>query len=189
MGEENLIRAIRGWLGRPRRRPPAGSATIAPCCARPGARQLLTVDPVDYGRHFDARLPPRRGAKLLKRNLSDLAAMGGRPSAAVVALTLDSRVAWTGWSSSTADSPPAPGATACRSWAATSPRRRHPRREPNPARRGRGPAVLGPRRGSASATGSMSRVARRQSQKRAPLVICPRLAEGAWLARRSEVSP
>jgi thiamine-monophosphate kinase len=54
---------------------------------------LITVDPVVYGRHFDDRVPPRAvGAKLLKRNLSDLAAMGGRPTAAVLALTLDARV-------------------------------------------------------------------------------------------------
>ena len=61
---------------------------------RPALRpQLLTVDSVLYGRHFDSRLSPRAaGAKLLKRNLSDLAAMGGRPTAAVVALCLDGRV-------------------------------------------------------------------------------------------------
>jgi thiamine-monophosphate kinase len=45
---------------------------------------------VIYGKHFDASVPPRAvGAKLLKRNLSDLAAMGGRPTAAVLALSLD----------------------------------------------------------------------------------------------------
>lgn len=55
-------------------------------------RQLITVDPVIYGRHFDDSVPPRAvGEKLLKRNLSDLAAMGGRPVAAVLALTLDAR--------------------------------------------------------------------------------------------------
>ena len=51
----------------------------------PAARgaQLITVDPVIYGRHFDDSVPARDvGAKLLKRNLSDLAAMGGRPSGA-----------------------------------------------------------------------------------------------------------
>jgi len=42
-------------------------------------RQLITTDPVIYGRHFDDTVPPRAvGAKLLKRNLSDLAAMGAR---------------------------------------------------------------------------------------------------------------
>jgi thiamine-monophosphate kinase len=42
--------------------------------------------------------PGAVGAKLLKRNLSDIAAMGGRPSAAVVALALDGRVSvkWLG---------------------------------------------------------------------------------------------
>jgi thiamine-monophosphate kinase len=38
-------------------------------------------------------VPPRAvGAKLLKRNLSDLAAMGAQPTAAVIALTLDPHV-------------------------------------------------------------------------------------------------
>ena len=46
-----------------------------------------------YGRHFDDSVPARAvGAKLLKRNLSDLAAMGARPTAAVVSLALDPRV-------------------------------------------------------------------------------------------------
>jgi thiamine-monophosphate kinase len=50
---------------------------------------LITVDPVIYPRHFNDRVDPGQvGAKLLKRNLSDLAAMGGRPTAAVLALTL-----------------------------------------------------------------------------------------------------
>jgi thiamine-monophosphate kinase len=57
----------------------------------------MTVDPVIFGRHFDAAVPPAAvGAKLLKRNLSDIAAMGGRPRAAVVSLCLDrsTRVRW-----------------------------------------------------------------------------------------------
>jgi thiamine-monophosphate kinase len=60
-------------------------------------QQLITVDPVIFGRHFDAAVPPAAvGAKLLKRNLSDIAAMGGRPRAAVVSLCLDrsTRVSW-----------------------------------------------------------------------------------------------
>ena len=50
-----------------------------------------------YPRHFNDRVEPAQvGAKLLKRNLSDLAAMGGRPTAAVLALTLAPEVslAW-----------------------------------------------------------------------------------------------
>jgi thiamine-monophosphate kinase len=92
-GEERLIAAIRRWLGTASPRSPFGIGDD--CAVLPAARgrQLLTVDPVIYGRHFDDTVPPRAvGAKLLKRNLSDLAAMGGRPAAAVLALTLDARV-------------------------------------------------------------------------------------------------
>lgn len=92
-GEEKLIAAIRRWLGDASPQAPFGIGDD--CAVLPGAkgRQLLTVDPVIHGRHFDDRVPPEAvGAKLLKRNLSDLAAMGGRPTAAVLALTLDSRV-------------------------------------------------------------------------------------------------
>jgi len=99
IGEEALIRRIRLWLGKASPGSPAG---IGDDCAviRPArGRGLLTVDPVALGVHFDLRVPPRAvGAKLLKRNLSDIAAMGGRPLAAVVALALDGRVSirWLG---------------------------------------------------------------------------------------------
>jgi thiamine-monophosphate kinase len=91
-GEAKLITAIRRWLGAASPRAPFGIGDD--CAVLPAARgpQLITVDPVIFGRHFDAAVPPRAvGAKLLKRNLSDLAAMGGCPSAAVLALTLDPR--------------------------------------------------------------------------------------------------
>ncbi|HND61912.1 MAG TPA: AIR synthase related protein, partial [Opitutaceae bacterium] len=93
LGEERLIAAIRRWLGPASPRAPFGIGDD--CAVLPAARgrQLITVDPVIFGRHFDASVPPRAvGAKLLKRNLSDLAAMGGKPTAAVLALTLDARV-------------------------------------------------------------------------------------------------
>ena len=97
LGEEKLITAIRRWLGSASPRAPFGIGDD--CAVVPAVRgpQLITVDPVIFGRHFDASIPPRAvGAKLLKRNLSDLAAMGGRPTAAVLALTLDPRtsLAW-----------------------------------------------------------------------------------------------
>ncbi len=97
LGEEKLIAAIRRWLGTASPRAPFGIGDD--CAVLPPSRgpQLITVDPVIFGRHFDASIPPRAvGAKLLKRNLSDLAAMGGRPTAAVLALTLDPRtsLAW-----------------------------------------------------------------------------------------------
>jgi len=97
LGEEKLIVALRRWLGAAS--PPAPFGLGDDCAVLPPfrGRPLLTVDPVIYGRHFsDGDSPRAVGAKLLKRNLSDIAAMGGRPVAAVVALTLDARVsvAW-----------------------------------------------------------------------------------------------
>ncbi|HUJ44170.1 MAG TPA: thiamine-phosphate kinase [Opitutaceae bacterium] len=93
LGETRLIACIRRWLGNVSPPPPFG---IGDDCALlpPNRRnQLITTDPVIYGRHFDDAVPPRAvGAMLLKRNLSDLAAMGARPTAAVIALALDPRV-------------------------------------------------------------------------------------------------
>lgn len=93
LGEERLIALIKRWLGPVSPRTPFGIGDD--CAVLPAAkgRQLITVDPVVYPRHFNDAVPARAvGAKLLKRNLSDLAAMGGRPTAAVLALTLDPRV-------------------------------------------------------------------------------------------------
>ena len=93
LGEERLIAAIRRWLGSASPRAPFGIGDDCAVLPAQRGRQLITVDPVIHGRHFDSGVPPRAvGAKLLKRNLSDLAAMGGRPTAAVLALTLDARV-------------------------------------------------------------------------------------------------
>ena len=92
-GELGLIAAIRRWLGTAS--PPAPFGIGDDCAVLPASRhrQLVTVDPVVYGEHFDDSIPPRAvAAKLLKRNLSDLAAMGGRPRAAVIALALDETV-------------------------------------------------------------------------------------------------
>lgn len=97
LGEERLIAGIRRWLGSASPRSPFGIGDDCAVLAPSRGRQLITVDPVIYGRHFDDAVPPRAvAAKLLKRNLSDLAAMGGRPVAAVLALTLGAEVshAW-----------------------------------------------------------------------------------------------
>lgn len=96
-GERRLIGDIRRWLGRAS---PASPFGIGDDCAviRTARRdQLVTTDPVIYGQHFDAAVSPgQAGAKLLKRNLSDIAAMGGRPVAAVVSLALapETSVRW-----------------------------------------------------------------------------------------------
>lgn len=97
LGETRLIEAIRGWLGPASPRHPFGIGDDCAVIPASRHRQLVTVDPVIYGEHFDDSMPARAtGAKLIKRNLSDIAAMGGRPRAAVVALALDHRVktAW-----------------------------------------------------------------------------------------------
>lgn len=89
LGEEQLIGEIRRWLGDVSPRTPFGigdDCAVVPSSGRP---MLITTDPVIHGRHFDDTVPPRAvGTKLLKRNLSDIAAMGGRPVAAVVSLAL-----------------------------------------------------------------------------------------------------
>ena len=97
LGEARLIAAVRRWLGDTSPRTPFGIGDD--CAVLPPTRraQLVTTDPVIYGRHFDRRVPARQaGAKLLKRNLSDIAAMGGRPVAAVISLALapETRTVW-----------------------------------------------------------------------------------------------
>jgi thiamine-monophosphate kinase len=96
-GEQRLITDIRRWLGNASPASPFGIGDD--CAVIPPTRrhQLVTTDPVIYGWHFDAGVPARAvGAKLLKRNLSDIAAMGGRPLAAVISLALapETSVAW-----------------------------------------------------------------------------------------------
>ena len=93
LGEQRLIAAIRRWLGDTSPRAPFGIGDDCAVLRAPRGRELVTVDPVIRGRHFDDSIPPESvGAKLLRRNLSDIAAMGGRPRAAVLAVTLDARV-------------------------------------------------------------------------------------------------
>ena len=92
LGETKLITAIRHWLGNVAPKSPAGMGDDCAVLQAAKHAQLITVDPVIYGRHFDDKVPPRDvGAKMLKRNLSDIAAMGGQTTIAVVALTLDPR--------------------------------------------------------------------------------------------------
>jgi thiamine-monophosphate kinase len=93
LGEEKLIAAIRRWLGSASPRAPFGIGDDCAVLPISRAPQLITIDPVIYREHFNDLIPPHAaGEKLFKRNLSDIAAMGGRPRAAVVALALDRRV-------------------------------------------------------------------------------------------------
>jgi thiamine-monophosphate kinase len=97
LGELRLIESIRRWLGDASPAAPFGIGDD--CAVIPPTRhhQLVTTDPVIHGQHFDDTVSARDvGAKLLKRNLSDIAAMGGRPVAAVISLALapGTSVAW-----------------------------------------------------------------------------------------------
>jgi thiamine-monophosphate kinase len=88
-GERKLITGISRWLGRASPASPFGIGDDCAVIPPTKHHQLVTTDPVIWGQHFDATVPARAvGAKLLKRNLSDIAAMGGRPVAAVVSLAL-----------------------------------------------------------------------------------------------------
>ena len=92
LGEEALIARIRQWLGAAN--PPAPFGIGDDCAVLPSSpkQQVVTVDPIIYGRHFDDTVAARAvGAKLLKRNLSDIAAMGAEPTAAVIALALSAQ--------------------------------------------------------------------------------------------------
>jgi len=97
LGEVRLLGKIREWLGDAAPAEPFGMGDDCAVLPRGKTARLVTVDPVVYGGHFNDTMPPRATAeKLLKRNLSDLAAMGGLPTAAVLALTLEPRtsLAW-----------------------------------------------------------------------------------------------
>ncbi|MGC6455198.1 MAG: thiamine-phosphate kinase [Coraliomargaritaceae bacterium] len=88
LGESKLIEQIQEWLGFACPTAPFGIGDD--CAVLPNKRQdpmLLTTDSLCLNRHFDKNTPPQKaGAKLIKRNLSDIAAMGGVPGSAVLAL-------------------------------------------------------------------------------------------------------
>lgn len=94
LGETQLIRQIVSWLGTVN--PPAPNGIGDDCAVLNPIRegqQLLTTDSISYGQHFDDSIAPEDvGAKLIKRNLSDIAAMGGIPGSAVLALLCSSDV-------------------------------------------------------------------------------------------------
>lgn len=87
IGESALITNIRNWLGPVSPPSPYG---IGDDCAliKPSSEQeVITCDSLSYGVHFDATLGAAdAGSKLIKRNLSDLAAMGAMPKCAVLAI-------------------------------------------------------------------------------------------------------
>jgi thiamine-monophosphate kinase len=102
LGETALLRHIRSWLGSATPPPPFGMgddvSVLPPETFAPArGRVLITVDGVSWGQHFDAGASPQQaGRKLVNRNLSDIAAMGGVPGPAVCALQAgpDLRLDW-----------------------------------------------------------------------------------------------
>ncbi len=88
LGETQLIQKIKFWLGTVN--PPAPHGIGDDCAVLDPiqeGRQLITTDSISYGHHFDDSITAKdAGAKLIKRNLSDIAAMGGAPTSAVLAL-------------------------------------------------------------------------------------------------------
>ena len=94
--ETALIEKIRQWLGESK---PKDAYGLHDDCAVFGDAKLNlgTVDSLIYGKHFDDQATPEQvGAKLVNRNLSDIAAMGGVPKQALLALFLAPNVS-TDW--------------------------------------------------------------------------------------------
>jgi len=97
LGERQLIVEITRWLGAATPKPPHGIGDDCAVLAGTPRDQLITVDPVIFGEHFDEKTPARGvGAKLFNRNLSDIAAMGGRPRAVLVSIALSrsTKIEW-----------------------------------------------------------------------------------------------
>ncbi len=90
LGEHALLGKFRQWLGDVSPPSPHGmgdDTAVLP----PGANHfnLITTDTLVYQSHFNDKASPQQaGGKLLKRNISDIAAMGGTPHSAVIGLFL-----------------------------------------------------------------------------------------------------
>ena len=98
LGEVALIAKIRHWLGAISPNSPQGMGDDCAVVDRPkGLKQILTTDSLSYDQHFDGSISAHdAGAKLIKRNLSDIAAVGGRQGEALLNLLCGSDLS-TGW--------------------------------------------------------------------------------------------
>ena len=98
LGEVALVAQIRHWLGAVAPDSPQGMGDDCAVVDRPkGLKQILTTDSLSYCQHFDDSISAHdAGAKLIKRNLSDIAAMGGRQGEALLNLLCggDLRTDW-----------------------------------------------------------------------------------------------
>jgi len=95
IGESELIARMKTWLGKASPSAPRGIGDDSALIPLPAEKSelLVTTDPIVYGRHFDDTLSPEFSAdKLIRRNLSDIAAMGGAPFACVLALSAPAKL-------------------------------------------------------------------------------------------------
>lgn len=98
LGEIVLLREIAAWLAPfPKVARPAPRGIGDDCAVLPNehgdAARLVTTDSVIFSKHFDENVSPENaGAKLIKRNASDIAAMGGNPADAVLSLVMSADV-------------------------------------------------------------------------------------------------
>ncbi len=98
LGEVELIQRLGNWLGKVSPQAPEGMGDdCAVLICEANKKQLLTTDSLTYGQHFDESVQALdAGAKLIKRNLSDIAAMGGTPDRALLNLLCGPKlsIAW-----------------------------------------------------------------------------------------------
>ncbi len=89
-GESSFIREVLAGLGSACPPPPFGPGDDTAILPISDRRRLVTADPVVLNQHFTADTRPQDvAAKLIRRNLSDIAAMGGQPEAALLCMALN----------------------------------------------------------------------------------------------------
>lgn len=96
-GESKLLEKIKEWLGETTPKSPHGMGDDCALLTFDSKKEIcITTDAISYGQHVDATLTPYEvGAKLINRNLSDLAAMGTHPHSAVLAILSGPDLAFT----------------------------------------------------------------------------------------------
>lgn len=91
-GESAFIRELLADLGSACPPPPQGPGDDTAVLLPSDRQRLVTADPVVFNQHFTAGVRPADvAAKLIRRNLSDIAAMGGQPEAALLSLSLNAK--------------------------------------------------------------------------------------------------
>lgn len=87
IGEKALIKLFHEWLGPVNPSAPYGMGDDCAVLTPGTEKWLMTTDTVSYRVHFDDSVSAEQaGAKLIKRNVSDIAAMGGTPEHALLTL-------------------------------------------------------------------------------------------------------